>query len=615
MKFTALVLALPLLFSAHEASALVAIGNGNYFIGFTDLEHDAPMNTFQLKVQRTYNSRSQFDGVFGYGWGSDYEAFLLPSADGSVVIQESGGGDKTRFSPEKFSKSDLESYVVKLLDVYAKKEKVAASKIKELKDKLIADANARDEMSRTLGVFPELPIGTKLFSTQRGDKQSVTVIKGGYVREYSDGKQELFNTKVDVSDQGIDPARRRVLKGVLKVSRLVDPVRKAQVFYDYDAKGMLNVISDKKSQTVRIRYNESGKVLEVVDSKGNKANYEYCDTGGTAYNSAKKCGKGDLVRSKDTSGGIYTYRYDSLHNLISIGYPKNGKPDQEFEDMVYWPVSSEGLGGVKSVQKFSVSPGGEKTKLMKHSTGAMVEPGLLVEYKYWQDPKDKEGHYKTEVKTTYSSGRASETSYEYNEKKRADGSKYRYRLLSVVDGEKTETIYNECCGQPLQIVNASGTTKFEYYPGSGLPKEKDSPAENVQWQYHPKFHGKITKVTVSDKASKSQKSSEFQYDDKNGQLVRAKTSDGKGIALLYDGQGRIAKMIDQDKRQIVFKYSTMSKPAEIVQDGVGSIQVSYDKSGNIKDVKSKGGRQIAISVAAAFQNLLEIIKPAGIQPI
>ena len=107
----------------------------------------------------------------------------------------------------------------------------------------------------------------------------------------------------------------------------------------------------------------------------------------------------------------------------------------------------------------------------------------------------------------------------------------------------------------------------------------------------------------------------FQYDDKNGQLMRAKTSDGKGIALLYDAQGRIAKMIDQDKRQIVFKYSTMSKPSEIVQEGVGSIQVSYDKSGNIMDVKSKGGRQIAISVAAAFQNLLEIIKPAGIQPI
>jgi hypothetical protein len=74
-------------------------------------------------------------------------------------------------------------------------------------------------------------------------------------------------------------------------------------------------------------------------------------------------------------------------------------------------------------------------------------------------------------------------------------------------------------------------------------------------------------------------------------------------------------MVDQDKRKITFKYSSNSKPSEIIQDGVGSIEVTYDKAGQIRDVKSKGGRQIAISVAAAFQNLLEIIKPAGIQPI
>ena len=120
---------------------------------------------------------------------------------------------------------------------------------------------------------------------------------------------------------------------------------------------------------------------------------------------------------------------------------------------------------------------------------------------------------------------------------------------------------------------------------------------------------------MNDKLTKTLKSSEFTYDDNNGQLVKARTSDGKGIALYYDAQGRIATMVDQDKRKITFKYSSNSKPTEIQQDGIGAIQVVYDGSGNIKDVKSKGGRQIAVSVAAAFQNLLDIIKPAGIQPI
>jgi len=570
-----------------NANALVSIGNGNYFVGFTDLEHPAPLNTFQLKVQRTYNSRSQFDGIFGYGWGSDYEAFLLPSSDGSVVIQENGGGDKTRFSSKEFSKKTLDEHIEKIVAAHVKVN--GSSQARQFREKILNDANERDEQSRTLGINIELPVGTKLYSTQRGDKQTVTSIKGGYIREYADGKQEYFIIKTEVVDQGVDPTKRRVLKGVYKVGRLIDPIKKAQIFYTYNNKGQLQNISDKKSQTIRLSYNTNGKVREVTDAGGRKAIFEYCETNGVAYNSAKKCGKGDLVKSKDATGSTYTHKYDSIHNLIYIGHP-----DGTSDEISYWPVSSPGAGGVKSVK---------------------ANNGVLVEYNYWQNPKEKNEHYKTEVKTTYSSGSSTTSAYEYWEKKRADGSSYRYKLASSVDGETTTTIYNECCGQPLQITAPSGVTKFEYYAGLGLPKEKDTAEETVQWEYHPKFHGKITKVTISDKGSKSVKSSIFTYDDSSGQLVKAKTSDGKGIALLYDKQGRIQMMVDQDKRKISFNYAANSKPTEILQEGVGSIQVSYDKNGNIRDVKSKGGRQIAVSVAAAFQNLLEIIKPAGIQPI
>lgn len=579
--------------STLSAHALVAPGNGNFFVGFIDLEHEASPNSFQIKVQRTYNSRSQFDGLFGYGWGSDYEAYLLPSADGSVVVQESGGGDKTRFSGAEFSKAELTQQVDRLLEAYGKKEKGSGVRLSELREKLLNNANERDEMSRTLGIFPSLPEGTKLYSTQRGDKQTLTVLKSGYLREFASGKRELFNVKADVADQGVDPAKRRVLKGVFKVSRASDPVQaKSEIFFEYDPKGRLTSVTDKKSQVIRIRYNGNGKVSEVVDKDGRKATYDYCES--TSYNAAKKCGPGDLVRSKDAAGGVYSFQYDQIHNLVRIGNPKGGKPDQLFEEIGYWPVAGEGQGGVKSVKQTN---------------------GTFVEYKYWHDPKDKDGHYKTEIKTTFASGKTNDTSYEWFEKRRADGSRYRYKLISNADNEKTETIYNECCGQPLQVTAPSGTTKYEYYAGTGLTKEKDSPSENVQWTYHPKFHGKITKVVINDKAAKKVKSSEFEYDQDKGQLVKARTSDGKGIILFYDNSGRIASMVDQDKRKIVFKYSSNSKPSEIIQDGVGSIQVNYDKTGQIKDVNSKGGRQIALSVAAAFQNLLEIIKPAGIQPI
>ena len=45
---------------------------------------------------------------------------------------------------------------------------------------------------------------------------------------------------------------------------------------------------------------------------------------------------------------------------------------------------------------------------------------------------------------------------------------------------------------------------------------------------------------------------------------------------------------------------------------VGQINVSYDNYGNIKRVKSKSGAKMASQVTSAFQALLGIIRPAGV---
>jgi hypothetical protein len=40
--------------------------------------------------------------------------------------------------------------------------------------------------------------------------------------------------------------------------------------------------------------------------------------------------------------------------------------------------------------------------------------------------------------------------------------------------------------------------------------------------------------------------------------------------------------------------------------------VTYGNSGEIKKVDSPAGRKIAMQVSSAFQNLLEIVRPAGV---
>jgi YD repeat-containing protein len=84
------------------------------------------------------------------------------------------------------------------------------------------------------------------------------------------------------------------------------------------------------------------------------------------------------------------------------------------------------------------------------------------------------------------------------------------------------------------------------------------------------------------------------------------------VVLLYDPQGRIKTLVDQAKRQISFKYNDASKPVEITDPKLGSIKVTYTNAGEVKNVDSPAGRKIAVEVSSAFQNLMDIIRPAGV---
>jgi YD repeat-containing protein len=105
----------------------------------------------------------------------------------------------------------------------------------------------------------------------------------------------------------------------------------------------------------------------------------------------------------------------------------------------------------------------------------------------------------------------------------------------------------------------------------------------------------------------------FQYTyDPKGNLSLAKNDKGKGVQLIYDRNGRISSMIDESKRRIDFKYDQNSKPIEIIDPKLGSIKVTYTNTGEVKSVDSSAGRRIALQVTSAFQNLLDIIRPAGV---
>jgi YD repeat-containing protein len=355
-------------------------------------------------------------------------------------------------------------------------------------------------------------------------------------------------------------------------------------FFNED--GQLSKISHKNGYAVNLNYKKRS-LASIKDSAGKQLYFKWYPDGKVKkiWSAGDKAatytyeGK-DLVKSKDVAGNLYIYEYDANHNMTAVKY-SNGKS-----------------------MKMSYEP---KTYFVSSITDV---DGQTTKYKYESNPKNPYKHYWTTVSKKSPTGKTIDNRYEYEIKNKPDGEQYTYRIMTKINGVKTETIYSECCGLPLKISRGKHVTNFEYNKDGLLTKKYSSKGESVELEYHKK-HKKITKVRDNRGWTK------FEY-SKSGDLVKALNDKGKIVRLDYNLEGRIRKMVDYNKRtkkerQLTFKYNPQGKPIEISMSNVGKIQVQYDNYGEIKNVSSKGGgRKMALQVTQAFQSLLAIVKPAGV---
>jgi YD repeat-containing protein len=535
-----------------SVQANVSLRTGNFFIGYRDVVYTGG---FEPKIERVYNSKSIYKGMFGWGWGTEYEVYLRVSADGSITVYEYGGGAENRFTPVKFNAADFEQGIKAIVDAARSSGKVSgAARIEEYQKQLREDPVLRNREWEALVRSGKLqrrkvPEGTQ-FTSNKFSYQYITRLKSGYQRSFENGKVEVFD------EDG-------------KLVKITDRNNNFLNF-TYQKDGKLRSLEDNFLRKMFLSWNNKG-LLEKVESEGGKtATYQYND-------------QLELTQVKDAFGNVYRYEYstDNYHNLRKITY--SDKTTMEIE---YYGVAQD--LNVKSLKD---------------------REGTLTEYSYQKDKAD-DLHFTVGVKVKNRDSRPiSNSSYEYFLKRKPNGESWQYRLVTVVDGDRTETTYNECCGLPTLIKKGSDETKFKY-DVKGRVVEKDTPSELTRLAYHPQY-GKVTKVDRFSKLDRKRAWFQYSYDSK-GNLALAKNDKGKGVQLIYDRNGRIASMIDESKRRIDFKYDQNSKPIEIIDPKLGSIKVTYSNSGEVKSVDSSAGRRIALQVTSAFQNLLDIIRPAGV---
>ncbi len=540
------------LLSAAPAWSNVSLRNGNFFMGYTDIIYPGG---FEPKMERVYNSKTSFKGIYGWGWGTEYEVFMTVSADGSVVVHEYGGGAENRFTPVGFNQAEVNKAVDLIAGAMVKAELLGkGDTLEKEKLRLRGDAtyrNERWEFFRSKGKLEArvLTVGTQLQSN-RFSYQYITKIAGGYIRNFDNGRIEKFDDKghlVRISD---------------KNNNFIDLA--------YGKDGKLQKLVDNFNRKMFFAFNREGLLASIDGENSKRAEFKYSSLG-------------ELVSSKDVDGNLYTFKYstDHRHNMVEIAYT-----DKTTMEMAYF--GRDNHESIKSVKD---------------------RDGTTTEYGYEFDKSDR-GHYMVAVTVKGTDKKAiSSSKYEYFLKYKADGEEWLSRMVATLDGEKTDTTYTEF-GLPTRIQRGMDVTNFAY-DAKGHVIVKDTPLDLTKLWYDAKV-SKVSRVERASKTDLKDKSwSDFKYDEK-GNLVFAKNSEGKGVKLFYDNNGRIKSLLDQNKRRIDFKYNENSKPVEITDPALGSITVSYTNSGEIKKVESSAGRKIALQVTTAFQNLLDIIKPAGV---
>jgi YD repeat-containing protein len=345
---------------------------------------------------------------------------------------------------------------------------------------------------------------------------------------------------------------------------LVKIADKAGYFVGFTYKsGQLESIKDSQAKQIFFSWYPDGLVKEIWSAGDKKAIFKFQDQ--------------DLISSQDVGGNTYDYTFDKSHNLTEIRYADKTKLVISYDPKTFF---------VSQV----ADRNGESTK-----------------YQYGANPKNPEDHYWTVVSKPGFDGKPVSNRYEYEIKTKPDGAQYTYRILTEINGIKTDTIYNDN-SLPVKIARGNHVTNFEYNQNGLLSKKNSTKGDFVNIEYDDNLN-KIKKVVNNDGTTM------FEYDAK-GNLVKASNNAGKVVFLIYDSKGKISKMVDQEsatkRRILAFKYNALGKPVEIEMEKIGKINVAYDNYGEIKKVESSAGHKMALQVTQAFQNLLSIVKPAGV---
>lgn len=528
------------LLSPSLSTAIVDMKNANYADTWIDIE--VPGSGYNLKVERTYNSRSLHNGIFGFGWCSDFETQLDVTADGNLVITECGAGLETVYMSKDARAKDVENTVRLIIaKVQEKNSSVTKMYLSDLTTKLRTNRTLRDEMAIEYNIKPD---GVKdgIYLANGKGPDTIELKNNFYIRRFPGGESQRF-----------------------------------------DSKGRLAQIYDRNGNFLKITYQNSGVIRDITDNNGKKLSFKFTSnkkvesiTGPNKLRADYKYKNlNDLVSVKNAWKNTFRYEYDSLHNITKITFPDKTFKALKYDTNKDWVVGFRDRDGCTEDYDYEIdkkNPDNYTSTVIKKCSNKVISKG---KYEFW---------YKTNS---------------------VKSDKYLARVRTDLNGNVTDVQYHPTLGRPISSTVNGQTTTFAYEESTGLLKTRKEPNRTLSFDYD----NSCRKVNL---VKEGKATTNFKYDNKCN-LVQATNSKGQVVSLNYDGDGRVVSLVDQAKRLIKIQYDKrFGKPRSVERPGVGTLKISYKSNGELNKVDSPSGPTVAVQVAGAFNNLLEVIQPSGI---
>lgn len=532
-------------FFSLSAHAIIDMKNANFSTSWTDLI--VPGAGYEMKIQRTYNSRSLFNGIFGFGWCSEFETKLIVSPDNTIKVFECGAGLETTYTSKDYGQKDVEKLVQAIIQKVKAEGKRSSDYLANLKKNLMQDSRLRIRMALDYDLNASVKEGALYFANGK-EVESIALAKEYYTRQLVDGSYQRFD-----------------LKG-----RLIAVYDKNGNFLKFAYDGsLLKEINDNNGRRLSLKYNNNKRLTTISGPSGITVDYKF-----------EKLDH--LVWVNNAWGNVYSYEYDELHNLTKATWPDKSTIQLTYERNKDWVLSYKDRQNCLESYSYESSkedPKNHYWSVVEKKCGKDIVNNTKFEF-FHKVRKDGVTYLSRTV--TVANDISNEIVYH---------EQFGKPIMIKRGFEKLNFDYYP-----------NGQLKVKSTQFTRLVYDYDNKNQKVS---------AVRTTFTDEKGKKTgERISQFKYDSK-GNLNFAQNSDGQKINLTYDQKGRIATIEDQAKKLVKISYDDkFGKPAVVTRPQLGMIKISYKSNGEIDKAESPDGPQVAVQVASTFNNLLDIIAPA-----